>query len=79
MEQLSEAIRTTVIDWTKPIEMHQRDGAVYQVTLIGFDGEHIAVVKRANYDQYLAFRKNDGTPKGGGSTFAPWIKNKMGV
>ncbi len=79
MDALSKEVRPELLDWSKPIELYERDGGVYQVVLIGFDGEHLAVVRKVNYDQYTAFQKYDGTLKGaaGGSTFAPRIRNKV--
>lgn len=69
-------MRPEDVDWSKPIEIHERDGGVYQATLIGFDGDHLAVVKKVNNGQYTAFRK-DGSLMGG--TLYRFIRNKVGV
>src|SRR4051812_3427443 len=31
-----------IIDWSKPIELYETNGAVYQVSLVGFDGKDLA-------------------------------------
>jgi hypothetical protein len=64
-------------DWSKPIELHEQDHGVHQVVLIGFDGKDLAVVRKVNYAQYIAYRKEDGSLSGGSSW--RYIRNKMGV
>lgn len=76
MQSMMEPERPPTVDWSKPIELHEKDHGVHQVVLIGFDGKDLAVVRKVNYEQYTAFRL-DGSLKGG-STYR-FIRNKVGV
>lgn len=66
------------LDWSKPVELHEKDGAVYQVVFIGFDGNDLAVVRKDNYAQYTAYRKGDGSLKGASADHL-YIRNKVAV
>ena len=76
-ERTPQEERPAIVDWSKPIEIHEKDGAVYQAVLVGFDGKDLAVVKKVNYGQYTAYRKCDGSLAGGPAH--RYIRNKVGV